>query len=226
MKKIGIEEKLDIIIFGVLNINRNYNNPPKMPYFDLTFLKLKRDELYTNRQYENKSDQIKNITYEIKIHFESDIKPVLEIFKLSINQLLLEGLNKRYEQIITDNLPLNQVYPVLINLINIIEEINSTSVLGTLDFMHDMKNSMKTDMACNIFKLAKTDPDGVLHDIYDYKNIINFNSTQTLHDVLTNQKARINQENTMAVTRGGGGKGMSEKERLLKEYKMLKKMLK
>jgi hypothetical protein len=224
-EKIGNDIKLDIIIFGVLNINRNYNNPPKIPYIDLTFLKLKRDELYTSKQYENKSDQIKNIVSEIKNHFESDIKPVLEIFKLSINQLLLDGLNKRYEQIITDNLPLNQVYPVLINLINIIEEINSTSVLGTLDFMHAMKNSLKTDMACNIFKLAKTDPDRVLHDIYDYKNIINFNSTKTLHDVLINQKARINQENTMAVTRGGG-KGMSEKEKLLKEYKMLKKMLK
>jgi hypothetical protein len=224
-EKIGIEEKLDIFIFGVLNINRNYNNPPKMPYIDLTLLKLKRDELYTNRQYENKSEKIKSILEEIKNNYVNEIKPVLEIFKLSINQLLLDSVYKRYDQISADNLPLNQIYPVLINLINIIEEINSTSVLGTLDFMHSMKNSMKTDMACNVFKLAKTDPDGVLHDIYGYKNIINFNSTQTLHDVLTNQKARINQENTMAITRGGG-RNISEKEKLLKEYKMLKKMLK
>ena len=58
-EKIGIDEKLDIIVFGVININRNYNNPPKMPYIDLTFFKLKRDQLYTNSMYENNSDEIK-----------------------------------------------------------------------------------------------------------------------------------------------------------------------
>jgi len=223
-QKIGLEEKLNIFMFGVININRDFNNPPKMPYIDLTFFKLKREQLYTNIQYENKSEEIKNTVSEIKVYFEEEIKPVLELFKLSINQLLLEAVYKRYEQFIAPDLPLQKVYSVLINFVNILEEINSTSVLGTLDFMHTMKNSMKTDFACNIFKLAKNDPDSVLHDIYGFKNIINFNSTKTLHDVLTMQKASINIKNQTSMIRGGR-KISSEKERLLKELSLLKKKL-
>jgi len=211
-------------MFGINNINRNFKNPPKIPYIDLTFFKLKREQLYTNIQYENKSEEIKNTVSEIKVYFEEEIKPVLELFKLSINQLLLEAVYKRYEQFIAPDLPLQKVYSVLINFVNILEEINSTSVLGTLDFMHTMKNSMKTDFACNIFKLAKNDPDSVLHDIYGFKNIINFNSTKTLHDVLTMQKASINIKNQTSMIRGGR-KISSEKERLLKELSLLKKKL-
>jgi len=223
-QKVGLEEKLNIFIFGILNINRDFNNPPKMPYFDLTFFKLKREQLFTNMQYENKSEEITNAVSEIKTYFEGEIKPVLEVFKLSINQLLMDAVYQRYEQFAASDLPLQKVYPVLINLINILEEINSTSVLGTLDFLHTMKNSMKTDISCNIFKLAKNDPDTVLHDIYGYKNIINFNSTKTLHDVLTMQKATIKHKNTSSLIRGGS-KISKEKERLLKEFYMLKKLI-
>ena len=223
-EKLGIDHKLDIFIFGVLNINRDYNNPPKMPYIDLTELKLKRELLYTNNQYENITNDITNTLEEVKTYYESNIKPVLEVFKSSINPILLEAVYNRYEQLTNADLPSNKVYSVLINFINILEEINSTSVLGTLDFMHSMKNSLQTDIACNIFRLAKTDPDSVLHDVYDYRNIINFNSTQTLHDVLTNQRASITYNNTAAVIRGG--KRISkEKYNLLLEFNRLKKLI-
>ena len=226
-EKIGMDHKLDIFVIGVININRDYNNPPTMPYIDLTFLKLKREQLYTNNKYENKSEEIKNAIYEIKNYYDVEILPVLKRFELSINQLLLDAIYKRYEQLIQFELPLNQVYQILINFINILEEINSTSVLGTLDFMHSMKNSLKTDISCNIFKIQTTDPESVLHDIYRYKNIINFNSTKTLHDVLTSQKAVINYKNASSTIRGGNiGKRISkEKYELLKEYNRLKKML-
>ena len=81
------KNKIDIIIFGVLNISRNVNDPPIMPYINLTELKQIRDILHTNHNYENNSIIIEEMMEKILIIIK-DIIIILDVYKNSISHIL------------------------------------------------------------------------------------------------------------------------------------------
>jgi hypothetical protein len=208
IKGIISEIDLEIIIFGILNISTDVNDPPTMPYIDLTLLKRIRDELNTNDQFNDDHNIITTKIAEIK---EENVKIFsnIEKFNNSISETLMTQLKDARTKLEETTVDLRQKYELLNNLIQILEEINSTSLLGTLDFLHSMKNSLQTDLSCNINILEKVKYESAKVYLHNYVNIRN--TDESISKVLIRQ------------FEGGGN---NTKEYLIKEYKKLIKMYK
>ena len=174
-KQIGDQtEKLLIVIFGVINITKKTDNPPNIPYIDLTLLKSFRDELSTIYNYNKKINEEIKKPYEKIIRFwESYVKPILNKFEGSIGIPFKEEIATRYK-IFTESKDLtskqSQGFNELLALIEILEKLNSTSTLGTMDFLNYIKNSLHTDVTCNLLALEEDKQD--LTNIRSLKNII------------------------------------------------------
>jgi len=168
--------ELNIAIFGVINISRNVNDPPSMPYFNLTNLKQIRDILHTNWNYNYlptiRTKEDTNINVEIE-----KITTILKIYENSISKTLYNltdhtGVLFDIISSITTVTGINQKYIQFIKLINILEEINSVSLLGTLDFLNSVKNSLQTDISCDIINLDTKKKGIAIKDLTDYKNLM------------------------------------------------------
>ena len=179
-KVIGKKDELVIAMFGIINISKNVNNPPKTEYIDLIELQLLREKLYTNQMFENNESIIKDSVNKIVSNLES------------IN--IKEIIDKKNELTKADT---NKVFDLLVEIIQIIEKNNLTTLIGTLDSLNYIKNSLQTDISCNIKGLEKT-------NLYNYQNIV---TSKTLQDTFEHQKG-----------------GSNYKQSLIKEYKQLLKM--
>jgi hypothetical protein len=215
----AIINNLNIVIFGLLNISRDTNDPPKMPYIDLTILKNIRDKLNINQKFEKNDSVITEKIVEIKAEKiveikaeKNKIRAIMQNYILSISVTLIKKIEEHSTEI--DNGNISDIHIKLNNFIQTLEEINSTTLLGTLDFLNYMKNSLQADNTCDInklendkFNLAKNG------DLLDYKNII---TNEQLKDIIDQH------ERQLKVSKGGGS---SYKQSLIKEYKQLLKKL-
>jgi hypothetical protein len=177
-KVIDKKDELVIANIGIINISKNVNNPPKTEYIDLTDLKLVRETLYTNHMLENNLLMIKESVQKIV--------SILEPVKID------EIINKKNDLMKADN---NKVYDLLVEIIQILENNNLSTLLGTLDSLNSIKNSLQTDISCNIKGLEKT-------NLNNYTNIV---TNKTLQETLEHQKGGSN----------------NYKQSLIREYKQL-----
>lgn len=158
--------KLVISIFGVINISRNQNDPPKMPYIDLTEIKEIRDKFMTYNYYDLK-DHLPELINRVKTIWINEIDPILKKYENNLDNSLKNSLQlvfnefNIYEYVATE--PSTKPYELLLKLIDKLEELNSLSIVGTIDFLHSMKNALLTDNTCKITNNQ---------DISTYYNII------------------------------------------------------
>jgi hypothetical protein len=207
----SIINNLSIVIFGLLNISRDTNDPPKMPYIDLTILKNIRDKLNTNFKFENNESLITSKIEEIKLE-KVKILSIMQNYRLSISVTLLNKIEEHSKEIDIGNI--SNIHIKLNNFIQTLEEINSTTLLGTLDFLNYMKNSLQADNTCDISKLPKNKfTDAINGDLLEYKNIITSKSLKGDID---------QQEKQLKLSKTGGS---LYKQSLIKEYKQLLKKL-
>jgi hypothetical protein len=172
-----------------------------MPYINLTNLKQIRDILHTNHNYDNNPKIIEEMIKKIRLYIK-DIIGILNNYKNSISHILYNPdenkgeLIKKIDELINET-NLSKIYKLLIDFIEILEEINSVSLLGTIDFLHSMKNSLETDISCNILNLDDTKKEiAIKEDLYNYTNII---TNQSFEDIKTkiNIGENIKSENTL-----------------------------
>jgi hypothetical protein len=178
--KLANPSDLNIAIFGVLNISRNVNDPPKMPYIDLTYLKQIRDILHTNYNYDFYPLIVTKEMDKVKEEIQKIIATVNR-YKGSISNTLFNPDSKDPNNMgllldLTNKLEAEtniiSKYDLFVELINILEEINSVSLLGTLDFLNSVKNSLQSDISCNIINLDATKKDMAITDLKDYTNLM------------------------------------------------------
>ena len=209
-------KKLSIIIFGIINITQGKNDPPKMPYINLNKLKILREkiindikfkETYMYRKLSIEEKRIKNLEYTKILDeitsFKDDSIIILKNFKDAIGEPLI-NLVERTHLSFTNETDINEKYNKLVNFIDVFEEINSTSILGTIDFLQSMKNTFHTDNSCSIVEDINN---AKILNLRQYINIII--PTKTLADDLHHN-----------VLSGGSLK----KQQLIKEYKRLMKL--
>jgi hypothetical protein len=207
--KLGSEKpKLSFVLFGVINISVHgdpmpKDDPPRVPYIDLLKIKLARDEYLTYQYYSNQ-----NQYYEFKDLNRNKFADVIsnEFYGKPFNLLKDDELNDPcYGSI------LHTVYffkdtiegligPLKISFKNIkfdhdflknclefitqVENINSLSIPGTIDFMNELKNIFSTDMNCNLMKDDARTINLLEEDVSLYNNIV---TKTSLGDVITNQ---------------------------------------
>ena len=158
--------KLIISIFGVINISRNQNDPPKMPYIDLTEIKEIRDKFMTYNYYDSKN-HLQELINRVKEVWSDEIEPILKKYENNLDNSLKNSLRlvytnfSTYKFVITE--PSTKPYELLLKLIDKLEELNSLSIVGTIDFLHSMKNALLTDNTCKVTNNK---------DISTYYNII------------------------------------------------------
>jgi hypothetical protein len=211
------KKKLVVAIFGVLNISQvEANDPPKIPYIDLTDLKKYRD------QYEKHRNTFCGDGHCIKGAESLDLQSLYDKISECVN-----GKGKdivAYSEIITDTISNGNVvkaaaehakfvpdsvayvlymhqtdigsgyftqamqcinalnkkrdatgnfYKEFISLLGALDDINGLSILGTIDFIHDMKNNSSTDVSCRLNfypPVGSTDTD--VSNLRGYKNIV------------------------------------------------------
>ena len=202
-------KKLLIVIIGLVNITKTVHNPPPTPYIDLTLLKQIRDQYFTMIQYDNDNlDQLKiNQLFEkVRTFWSSYVSPNIDKYRESIGIPFHQEIVDRFNYFNT----LPDKYTQLIAFIGILEKLNSITTLGTLDFLQFIKNSLHTDISCNL--LALPQPTDMFTEINSYRNIITGKDYVTEFGGATKSLQYV----------GIGG----SKKKLLKKYSKYTKMLK
>jgi predicted RNA binding protein with dsRBD fold (UPF0201 family) len=211
--------KLSILIFGLINISQvPANDPPKMPYINLTDLKVLREKYIIDIKYKE-SVAYKKLSAEEKLLKDADTCKITDAIEAFYNQTIItlrkfENVlgnsiilltTKRFNSFKVEKDDIQFKYNKLVDFIDVLEEVNSTSILGTVDFLHAMKNTLNTDNTCKIFE----DIDNTkMQSLTSYENII---TKKTLSDDLKHPAI-------------GGSKiigGSLKKQQLIKEYKKL-----
>ena len=185
--------KLGIVIFAVLNLNKNANDPVSLPYIDLNRLKEIRNDYITYKFYnqENDRDIRKNQIEAIKNIFadgRKSISSVLTSFRGNIGEVLYQKPHDIYNKIIdkyeTEINP--YFFKNLLELIDTIDILNSLTVIGTMNFLNTVKNIYSTDNTCNLINNDSGKPDAGTEPIENYINVIN--TKETLSTVMTDQR--------------------------------------
>ena len=185
--------KLGIVIFAVLNLNKNANDPVSLPYIDLNGLKEIRNDYITYKFYnqennreirKNQIEAIKNIFTEGK----KSISSLLTSFRGSIGEVLYQKPNDIYNKIIDKyDTEINPYFfKNLLELIDTIDILNSLTVIGTMNFLNTVKNIYSTDNTCNLINNDSGKPEAGSEPIENYKNVIN--DKETLSTVMTAQR--------------------------------------
>ena len=126
-------KNLSICIFGVLNITKDANNPPKIPYVDINDLKT----IIKTKQYDNiKStlSTLKELLSNWKDLHEANIKQLEEIITKIGNNYLDP----------TDYDTIND----LIDIKDNIDNLNASSAIGTLEFLDQIVKLNSTNILC------------------------------------------------------------------------------
>lgn len=159
-EEIGIKVKdLIISVFCVFNISKFANNPPPVPYIDINKIKY----LFNSKKYDKLSTELKKITC-YKDHINSSnynndcillnynkqkIKNILTnphfkdllLLKNDIEEILNKQNFSTHEQ--------NILSKTLNNLFNLIDNFNSASAIGTLEFVDSLSKYNTITNICN-----------------------------------------------------------------------------
>ena len=219
-----IMKKLSIVVFGVINISTNVNDPPKMPYINLNNIKIIREkfimyiklkESITYKKLEQvdkkkKDDEYQKLLTEINT-FKASTLVILNKFEKALGSSIIKSFEEKYRNFTSENSDLKEKYNLFMILIDNLEEINSTSILGTIDFLEEMKNTLHTDNTCSIKAIGDQQAS---QNLQLYKNIV---TNKTLAQDIAEQTI---------ISATGGSRISYEKQQLIKEYKKLMKQYK
>jgi hypothetical protein len=151
-------ENLQIVIFGLLNIDAKYNDYVKIPYFSTNNLKMLRDQFITYLYY-SKPDLNIEFIREIKNIYDDDANNDYEFkrktlkFYLKTYELQLrddyKNIQDAYDNLVNPD-QLSNLLSNLQELINKIDQVNSVTVLGTMDYINRLKDNLYTDISCTM----------------------------------------------------------------------------
>lgn len=193
-------ESLALVIFSVLNINRTANDPPVIPFIDLSNLLEIRDRYLTyrfNNMGENIDKEIREVVYReytgnystviidsTKLEIvDTDLKSksigkILNDFASAIGADIVEECIELVKKIIKSN---DSIFANLNTLIKKIEIIDSVSVIGTMVYINNIKNAYKTDQLCSMIIEKDNIPNGIdVEKLNKYKSVMElyFNNTK------------------------------------------------
>lgn len=150
-----IVEKMVICIYCVFNIAYSTNNPPKPTYYNINFLnEMLRKKDITEEILSKEEQNFKNLEYVCKTYVEFNIDIILENsikenLNISINQLnevvkfIYSNFNLINQRSKRDN------YLKLIDQVRTtINIINSTSSMGSLEFIDQIAKLNTTSVVC------------------------------------------------------------------------------
>jgi hypothetical protein len=158
--------KLIVSIFCVFNISKKANNPPPVPYIDINLMKfyfynkkidsfLKEfniffntyDESCKNKLCENLKNNNKNYLSVLCNYDKNKISNVL-------SSRIFQNLKQELKNINTNNL-YTSYKPVIIEFFNYINNFNSASAIGTLEFIDSLSKYNTITNICNYKNLDK-----------------------------------------------------------------------
>lgn len=183
---IKIKEKIDtdklvLSVFCVLNASRDANNPPPVPYIDLSELRKKYKDAYylrekrittNDKKYDDKiTDLVKYALY--MCYFINVLsKDLNRDFILSNNYFDYTAnlqrsqpvtnmtITKYLQDVLIDfekfKQPYEDIYNAIDELINYIDNINQVSAIGTLEFVDRLSKLNTVDTLCRV---DSTQPD-------------------------------------------------------------------
>ena len=164
-------KQLQICIFCVANISIGANDPPPVPYIDINKLKtLVRHYWYdicTPDSTQEKNDQVdelrKQFIYECKSifcrinnrykTFTTNDNPYQKFSRLL--PYLFDDNDDKWKYTSTDQQNIEQQQDVLNDFINMIDNSNATSTIGTLEFMDQTAKYNRTNIICSENALDK-----------------------------------------------------------------------
>jgi hypothetical protein len=151
---------LSIVVFNVLNISKQANNPPPVPYTDISGLmtELLRLRTLKSKLYSNDFD-------------EDAINPIIDepyVRKVFLDDILNRDTIKKYDKtaqdyiiklinILREEYTLEQNINNLNILINYINRINAVSSIGTMEFLDMIAKFGLNRTTCNFQVLDDTD---------------------------------------------------------------------
>jgi len=203
-------DRLQIVIFGVLNADRKKNDKiVSLPYIDTNYLKALRDQYLTYNYYgfdrqpnEDANSLAKCLIDNIKEkwtcictqhHHRQSTSFILDMFKdkLSDNYKLI---NDCYDKV-TDMTYKHQIITNLQELINTIDNVCSPTVIGTMNYLSQVKDLFSTDITCTMLDDDIGDTNTYKHsgrsryniaDIYDVNLFPEFDFVRFKH-AITNE---------------------------------------
>jgi hypothetical protein len=172
-------DNIVLCVFGVFNIARSTNNPPKVPYIDVNSIKIlinMIDETDID-DYRTMKKKINNTSIEINVQNEnSPIKPPLlyilmnyeleflinkiKVLRTSSNikdiEVLLQSieiLKNNFETIVNSSKPslnvLQSIQTQFNSIITTLDEMNSVSAVGTLEYIDSLAKMSLTSTICS-----------------------------------------------------------------------------
>jgi len=161
-------ENILISVFCVLNISRSANNPPSVPYIDINELKIALKKYEKNKTY---LDELKNNFIDLKTNLEKTKYKITGKYtsestqpENTFDEFQTSSIqhNEAFKYIFTGDTSLisklnskNSVYQLLpydfnflYELIEIIDNNNAVSAIGTLEFLDQISKYHTTNTIC------------------------------------------------------------------------------
>jgi len=146
-----------VCVFCVFNIDKSANNPPPIPYIDINELKKYIINNSNNLDATGIKKQIDPIISKINIDFSDKTIALKESIEYK------NFFTKYYTTIST--LVQNDLIKMTDMFIEVIDNNNAASAIGTLEYIDQVSKYNKTNIICNISKIDKT----IYTDIKDIK---------------------------------------------------------
>jgi hypothetical protein len=134
-----------ICIFGVFNVSMMDNNPPPVPYINLNKYKtyLQKNEVVNINELKTNLDNIK----EKLIYYNN---PMYSVVIQQIDDYLyyIEKKNKKEDEKEDKNIIIN-CKEILKYIVQLIDNLNSASVIGTLEYIDRVMKLNNTNILCS-----------------------------------------------------------------------------
>jgi hypothetical protein len=143
-------DEMIFCIINVLNLSKPANNPPPTPYLDITELMIERERMKTYF-----SNNVRTDEYTLRLS-QPSVSPA--ILKRLIRSPLLNSMPENFKKLVLSlsndlvngiGQPLEKVNA----LIQIIENSNAMTSIGTMKFIDDMAKGGYTVPTCNLTAL-------------------------------------------------------------------------
>lgn len=170
VEEIGIKVKdLIISVFCVFNISKGANNPPPVPYIDINKIKY----LYNNKKYDKLSVELQKISCYDDTKKQTDYSDdciLLNYNKQKIKNILIDSKFQNFMKIkdeidiILNSEKISKEKQKILNntisdLFNIIDNFNSASAVGTLEFVDSLSKYNTITNICNKKNFTKEQSD-------------------------------------------------------------------
>ena len=151
---------LSIVVFNVLNISKQANNPPPVPYTDISglmteLLRLRtlKSKLYSNDFDEDAINPIMDEPYVRKVFLDDILnRETIKKYDKTAQDYIIKLIN-----ILREEYTLEQNINNLNILINYINRINAVSSIGTMEFLDMIAKFGLNRTTCNFQVLDDTD---------------------------------------------------------------------